>query len=147
MLGFVTPPVSSVEETASDLMVKCSPHLAGHVIPAAVTPLTTSGRTVCRKTCEGLMSGVLTRRPLPEPSLPNRPNTSQMSVFAVPAPDQVQSADDGLALLRGSLPRPLSGVPTAGAEGVAGGEDCDPDQGDGKRARCVPPRRERHQRC
>jgi hypothetical protein len=45
----------------------------GHVVPSAVTLLTTSGRTVCRKTSKGLKSGVLTRQPLPEPSLPSRP--------------------------------------------------------------------------
>ena len=38
--------------------------------------LTTSGRTVCRKASKGLKSGVLTRRPLPEPSLPNPPGRS-----------------------------------------------------------------------
>ena len=35
--------------------------------------LTTGGRTVCRKTSEGLKSGMLTRQPLPEPSLPKPP--------------------------------------------------------------------------
>jgi hypothetical protein len=38
--------------------------------------LTTSGRTVCRKTSRVRMSGVLTRQPLPEPSLPGPPGTS-----------------------------------------------------------------------
>ena len=38
--------------------------------------LTTSGRTVCRRTSMGRSGGVLTRRPLPEPSLPKRPDES-----------------------------------------------------------------------
>ena len=45
-----SPDVGSVEETADDLMVQCSPNEPGHAIPAVVHPLTTSGRTVCRKT-------------------------------------------------------------------------------------------------
>jgi hypothetical protein len=36
--------------------------------------LTTSGRTVCRQTSNDQMSGVLTRQPLPEPSLPVHQN-------------------------------------------------------------------------
>jgi len=38
--------------------------------------LTTSGRTVCRKTSKGLKSGMLIRQPLPEPSLPKPPGRS-----------------------------------------------------------------------
>jgi len=64
----------SAEETAGDLMVQYSPNAQGYVIPAAVHPLTTSGRTVCRETSiKGQIRGVLTRQPLPPPSLPQKP--------------------------------------------------------------------------
>jgi hypothetical protein len=67
---------SSAEETPSDLMVKCSPHKAGARHPISGHAPSTSGRTVCRKTSKGLKSEVLTRQPLPEPSLPNPPGRS-----------------------------------------------------------------------
>ena len=35
---FDSDTVSSVEETAGDLMVKCSPQQTGHVIPVAISP-------------------------------------------------------------------------------------------------------------
>jgi hypothetical protein len=44
-------PDGSAEETADDLIAECSPHKAGHVIPAVVLASPRpSGRTVCRKT-------------------------------------------------------------------------------------------------
>ena len=65
--------LGSVEETASDLMVKCSPQTSrGTSSQQRFRLLTTSRRTVCRKTCMGQMRGVLTCQPLPEPSLSNR---------------------------------------------------------------------------
>ena len=57
----------------SNSQVLTTPHHGtGHVIPSAVSSPTTNGRTVCRKTSQGQMSGVLTRRPLPEPSCTSR---------------------------------------------------------------------------
>src|SRR3954453_13641919 len=64
---------SSAEETAGDLMAKCSPHKWGTTSQKRLRLLTPSGRTVCRKTSNGQMSGVLPRQPLPEPSLPKPP--------------------------------------------------------------------------
>lgn len=46
-----------LEEITDDLMVRCSPNEPGHAIPAVVDPLTTSGRTVCRKTSTWVRSG------------------------------------------------------------------------------------------
>ena len=66
--------VSSVEETASDLMAKCSPQHTGHVIPAAISPPHDQRAHGLPQDLRGQMSGVLTRRPLPEPSLPKRPD-------------------------------------------------------------------------
>jgi hypothetical protein len=57
-------------------MAKCSPKTWGTSSHQRFHLLTTSGRTVCRKTSKGLKSAVLTRRPLPEPSLPNEPGKS-----------------------------------------------------------------------
>jgi hypothetical protein len=68
---------SSVEDTASDLMVKCSPHRKrGTSSQQRFRLLTTSGRTACRETCAGQMRTVLTHQSLPAPNLPNRHSRS-----------------------------------------------------------------------
>jgi hypothetical protein len=67
---------SRAEEIPSDLMVKCSPPARGTTSHQRSNPLTTSGRTVCRKTSCGRKRRVLTCRPLPEPSLPKQSGRS-----------------------------------------------------------------------
>ena len=62
--------IGSVEETQrSNGQVLTAPRrgTSSHQLSSL---LTTSGRTVCRKTSQVQMSRVLTRQPLPEPSLP-----------------------------------------------------------------------------
>jgi len=56
-----------------DLMAKCSPQQAGHVIPAAVSPPHDQrAHGLPQDLHRSEEESVLTRRPLPEPSLPNR---------------------------------------------------------------------------
>ena len=57
-------------------MVQCSPSAMGHVIPAAVSPPHDQRAHGLPQDLEGPMSGVLTRQPLPEPSLPKQPDES-----------------------------------------------------------------------
>jgi hypothetical protein len=74
-----SPPVladGSVEETPSDLMAKCSPQTSGHVIPSAVASPHDQPAHGLPQDLNGQMSRVLTRQPLPTPSLPNPPGKS-----------------------------------------------------------------------
>jgi hypothetical protein len=66
---------SSAEETPSDLMVKCSPS-SGARHPSSGSPPHDQRAHGLPQDLEGLMSGVLTRQPLPEPSLPKPPGES-----------------------------------------------------------------------
>ncbi len=64
-------PAGSAEKTASDLMARCAPASPGHVIPSAVTSPHDQRAHGLPQGLKSQMSGVLTRQPLPEPSLPN----------------------------------------------------------------------------
>src|SRR4030095_13388947 len=72
------PEPSSAEETPSVLMVKCSPATTpGHDIPAAVTsPHDQRAHDLLQDLTEDQRPRVLTRQPLPEPSLANSPGKS-----------------------------------------------------------------------